>query len=464
VALRERAIARVARLLTRAFFRSVEVEGEHPPVGPVVLAASHLYGFVDPVVLVARLGALPRYLAKSTLWNVTVAGWLLNFAGVIPVHRREDGAVGGDNTSMFASAVEALADGSMVAVFPEGTTHDDPTIRPLRTGVARIAMEAAAAGVEGVQILPVGITYEDKVRLRGRAIVSFGEPIPVTVGEGTVGDDGQPSHEAVRALTARLTSDLQDLTPHFATTEEELALAAAATASLTTASEPDPPTMARVSARSRRLARLDPEQRNELVSLVARYRMLLGFLGLEDADLVRRGLLRALTRRVIVLAILVVLLAPFALAGLFMNLLPAVLLLAAGLTVRAPVSKGTVRLLVAVVVFPAVWVFWAFADSGTGVIGNLARQVTYPVNALLGPEATDRTGWEADLIVLLAGPVLGVVALLLVERIRALLVGLERWWTLLDRRGQLTEARERRAELMTLTHTLLYPGPSEVSP
>src|SRR5690606_38598881 len=89
--LRDRILTFVARLLTRAFFRSVEVEGPPPPPGPVILAASHLYGFVDPVVLVARLGVLPRFLAKATLWKTAVARPLLGFARVIPVHRRVDG-------------------------------------------------------------------------------------------------------------------------------------------------------------------------------------------------------------------------------------------------------------------------------------------------------------------------------------------------------------------------------------
>ena len=92
VTLRDRIITIVAGLLTRAFFRSVEVEGSPPPPGPVVLAASHLYGFVDPVLLVAELGILPRFLAKATLWDTAVARPLLGFARVIPVHRRADGA------------------------------------------------------------------------------------------------------------------------------------------------------------------------------------------------------------------------------------------------------------------------------------------------------------------------------------------------------------------------------------
>lgn len=251
-----------------------------------------------------------------------------------------------------------------MAIFPEGTTHDEPTLRPLRTGAARIALEAVAAGVADVRIVPVGVSYEDKVDVRGRALVSYGTPIPVTAPP-----DGADLRAMVRELTDRLQRDLQELAPHFATTEEALALQAAATISLTV--DGDPPLLADVSRRARRLARLDETPRGALVDLVARYRMLLGFVDLDDADVVRRDVIAVLARRVVVLAVLGVLLVPFAVAGLFANLVPAVLVLVAGLAVRAPVSKGTIRLLVALVAFPAMWGVWAWQDSGTGALSDM---------------------------------------------------------------------------------------------
>jgi len=48
-------------------------------------------------------------------------------------------------------------------------------------------------------------------------------------------------------------------------------------------------------------------------------------------------------------------------------------------------------------------------------------------------------------------PLLGVLALVLVERIRALIAGVVRWRTLVDRRGQLDEVRTRRAEVVEAT-------------
>lgn len=446
--LRDRVIIGVARFATRGFFRSVEVEGTPPTSGPVVLAASHLYGFVDPVVLVARLGRFPRFLAKATLWDVPPAALLLRFAGVIPVHRRQDGATDGANDGTFRSAVAALAEGGTVAIFPEGTTHDEPTLRPLRTGAARIALDAAAAGVDGVTIVPVGVSYEDKVDVRGRAVVSYGSPLPV-VGPA----EGEDPRAAVRALTDRLQAALQDLTPHFATTEEALALQAAATISLSV--DGDAPLMADVAARARRLARLSDDRRTALVDLVARYKMLLGFVDLDDVDVAQRDVLGVVARRVVVLAVLGIVLAPFAVAGLFANLVPVLLVLLAGLTVRAPVSKGTIRLLVAIVVFPAMWTTWSVLDASGWGLGPVARSVTYPVDAAVGMGAGERSGWVANLLAFTAGPLLGGVALVLVERTRVLVAGLVRWRTLIDRRGQLDEVRARRAEVVAATQAAL---------
>lgn len=463
--LRDRAITNVARALVRCFYRSVETEGSPPPAGPVILAASHLNGFVDPVVLVSRLRTFPRFLAKATLWNVAVARPALAFARVIPVHRRQDrpalqsGAADPgptDNLGTFDSAVAALATGGMLAVFAEGTTHDDPTIRPLRTGVARIALQAAAAGVEGVQVLPVGVTYEDKVAVRGRAVVSYGTPITVPPGPGLVDSSGEPDPVQVRALTEKLQVAIQALTPHFASTEQALALNTAAQITLRSApGATDPVPLAQVAGMARRLGTAEPGTIEGLVSLVARYQMLLGFVRLDDEDVIAKGRLATLARRVIVLGVLVVFLSPLALAGLFTNLIPVLLVLVAGLAVKAPVTKGTIRFLVAAVTFPATWVALALGDAGNGWFGQLARRVTYPANTVLGAAPGDRSGWAANAVVMIGVPFLGILALVMAERLGALIRSVVSWRTLIDRRGQLVEIRARRADVVAATAAII---------
>ena len=446
VALRDRAVAALARLLARSFFRTVETSGPAPAPGPVILAASHLNGFVDPILLVAELGALPRFLAKSTIWKVVALRPVLSFVRMIPVYRHQDTDGPIDNSKTFAAAVGALRGGNLVAIFPEGTTHDDPTLRPLRTGVARIALQAAAEGVEGVRIVPVGVTYEDKVAVRGRALLTFGAPIDVTPAADPADDRAE-----VRALTDRVREALRTLTPDFRSTEDAYALGLAARTMLRSTMPAREVTMARTAAVARRIADGDASSAYEVVSTVARYEMLLGLVGLDDEDLQPGAGLQRIVRRVALLAALIVVMAPFAVAGVFANLVPVLLVLAIGLAVKAPVSKGTARFLVAVVAFPLMWGLVAVLDAGSGWAGHLARQVTYPLDGALDRLFDGRGGLGASLSVFVAIPVLGAIALVLAERFRTLLHDLEVWRTLLDRRGQLDAVRARRATVVGVT-------------
>ena len=69
-----------------------------------------------------------------------------------------------------------------MAIFPEGISHDEASLQPLRTGAARIALEAADDGTEDVVTLAVGLVYDAKARFRSRALVRVGQPIPVAGG------------------------------------------------------------------------------------------------------------------------------------------------------------------------------------------------------------------------------------------------------------------------------------------
>ena len=82
------------------------------PIDPCSIVANHGNGFVDPVVVAAVLGRLPRFLAKAALWNVVVARPFLGLAGVLPVYRSGDGDTVSNNASVFAACHRELARGS----------------------------------------------------------------------------------------------------------------------------------------------------------------------------------------------------------------------------------------------------------------------------------------------------------------------------------------------------------------
>lgn len=459
---RDRVILAVARAMARHFFRSVEVVGPRDLDGPVILAASHLNGFVDPVLLVAALGRLPRFLAKATLWRVLPIRPFLALARIIPVHRREDHDGSASNAAMFASVVEALSRGDTVALFPEGTTHDRPHLVELRTGVARMAVQAVDGGVAGVRIVPVGVAYEDKVALRGRALVEFGEPVDVAAEVARLRQATADEHEVVRGLMATVDARLRAVSPDFTSLDQALALSGAAKVTVrASAADPRMPVPLAASAPlARSLGRAGEAARTPVVGAMARYQLVLTDLGLHDEDVARSIDARMLARRVAVLVVAIVVLAPLAIAGMMANLVPVALVVVAGLVVHAPVTKGTVRLLVALVAFPATWLAIAWFDVGGAAIGDVTHVVTFPLQPLLDGPLASRSGFLPSLLVFVAVPVFGLVALFVIEEARQLVSAWQSWRTVLDRRGQLDELRALRAVVLDLVDEVVSPSPA----
>jgi 1-acyl-sn-glycerol-3-phosphate acyltransferase len=456
---RDRILRLVARGVARWFFRSVEVTGPRDLDGPVIVAASHLNGFVDPVLLVNALGILPRFLAKATLWRVLPARPFLALARLIPVHRSQDGAGTADNTATFASAVDALAHDATVAIFPEGTTHDQPHLAPLRTGVARIAIQALDAGVTGLRILPTGIAYEDKVALRGRALVAFGPAIDVAAEVGRLRADGLDEHAVVRGLMAVIEQRLRSVSPDFPTLVDALALTGAARVSLR--AEADNPRgrvpLARSSEVARSLAEAPPPVRTAVLDAQSHYQVVLDHVGLHDEDVAQSVSTRALAWRVVVAATVIVLLAPFALAGAIANAIPTAVVVVAGLIPAAPVTKGTVRVLVGIVVFPLTWLALAWFDIGGTALADTTAAVTFPLSPVLALVVGDRSGFVASVAVFVAVPLMGFAALAVMAEAGAFLTAWRSWRTVLDRRGQLDELRDLRARVIADVETAEVP-------
>ncbi|HEX4964550.1 MAG TPA: 1-acyl-sn-glycerol-3-phosphate acyltransferase [Thermoanaerobaculia bacterium] len=227
--MRDRIVRGIARLVLKLFFREVEVVGAERilPGRPLVLVANHVNGLIDSLLVMGPLPVVPRFLAKSTLWNVAPARPFLDLAGAIPVHRPEDkGSDPSRNAETFARSHELLAGGGALALFPEGTSHSDPSLKPLKTGAARIVLEAGQKypGL-GVLIVPVGLLFDAKQIFRSRALVQVGEPIdPAPEAELAARDPVA----AVKALTARIDSGLQDVTLNYDTWEDARLAARAA--------------------------------------------------------------------------------------------------------------------------------------------------------------------------------------------------------------------------------------------
>lgn len=214
-------LAGLARLMVRVFFREIEVAGLEriPRNTPLLIAANHVNNVVDPLLLLGFLSARPRFLAKSTLFRHPVMGPLLALSAALPVYRRRDrGQDVSRNFETFGRCGEALARGGVIALFPEGMSHNLPHGLPLKTGAARIVLETEARhGGPGVRVVPVGLVYEAKDRFRSRVLVNVGEAIDPSE-EASRYDAGERA--AVRALTERIGRGLEAVTVGYRSWDE----------------------------------------------------------------------------------------------------------------------------------------------------------------------------------------------------------------------------------------------------
>ncbi len=194
-------------LVLRIFFRRIELSGLErvPPTGPVIFVLNHPNALIDPAFMLCLTPRPVSFLAKSTLFTMPVVGAIVRGFDSLPLYRRQDG--GGDNLDTFTQARALLARGGTLAIFPEGTSHSDPRMRPLKTGAARIAL---GAQLDGLLIHPAGLYYHAKGTFRSAALLHYGEPFEVA--RVPMDDDGQPPRDAVNALTDRIEEALNQLT------------------------------------------------------------------------------------------------------------------------------------------------------------------------------------------------------------------------------------------------------------
>jgi glycerol-3-phosphate O-acyltransferase / dihydroxyacetone phosphate acyltransferase len=430
----------LARLLVRVFFRRIELEGaDHlPKDAPVVLVANHLNGLVDGLLLIATLGRYPRFLGKSTLFRILPLWPFLKLAGVIPVHRAVDGEAGGQNASAFSTCRQILARRGLVAIFPEGISHNEPSLQPLRTGAARIALEAGIdGGVPGVVTVAVGLTYDAKARFRSRALVRVAEPVGIDRWEALYRTG---SHQAVRQFTDDVAAQLREVSPEFTSWSHAEELAAIAEVIVRTPGGQLPEEV-RLSDQVELAEQLGAaEHRGDrmvemevLSASFATYERDLKLLGLSDAQVVARyptGKLR-LSLAWALLKVLASL--PLAAVGIVAHVVPFQIVKQLAKQPTNEGIKATVKL------------FGCFVTFG----------VVYGVT---GYEVGRHFGAWIGLLVAVALPVCGYATVRLGERIQRIGGLLEGYRTVGHRRAVLSTVVDHRQVVIDSARAALVPG------
>jgi len=152
-----------------------------PSDGGAVLAANHVsyLDFMFVGLPAHRRRRLVRFMAKESVFRHPVSGPLMRGMHHIPVDRAAGAAA-------FRHAREALGSGELIGVFPEQTISRSYVPRPLKSGAARLALDA------GTPLIPVVTWGGHRIWTTGRrptlqrhvpVSVWVDQPLPVTAGE-----------------------------------------------------------------------------------------------------------------------------------------------------------------------------------------------------------------------------------------------------------------------------------------
>ncbi len=309
--------------LVRLYYPSLSCEGlERLPKGvPLVFLPNHPNALLDPLVLRLAVGMPVAFLAKSTLFDSAISRVALDAYDAMPVYRQRDGGAGDKNEATFARCRARLGTGLPLAIFPEGTSHSDPTLKPLKTGAARIALGAEAEhGFSlGVLLVPASLHYDDTATFRSSALVVLGEPI----GVAELRDDYEKDERAtVHALTERVRAQMDEVVAQAET--REILHGVARVAEWTAGPDAGP---ASRQARTLMLLRAyrawsikDPERTARVTQKARSYTRMLRMLGVKDPWDVEIGSISAATAVRVTFKLLG--LAPFALVGALAGWLP----------------------------------------------------------------------------------------------------------------------------------------------
>ncbi len=154
--------------------------------GGILLVMNHVSHLDPPVdaVFVHRNGRVPRFLAKESLFRAPLFKHLISNAGSIPVYRQSTGAA-----DSLVAAKNALREGKLVIIYPEGTITKDPAGWPMRsrTGVARLALDCLEHDVPvvtaarwGTNLILDGYTRKFRPFPRKQIRIDVSEPVDLS--------------------------------------------------------------------------------------------------------------------------------------------------------------------------------------------------------------------------------------------------------------------------------------------
>ena len=143
---RDAAVQAWAHTMLACLGVKLQVHGEVPQGGPVLLAANHI-SWLD--ILVMHAARHCRFISKADIQHWPLIGTLATAGGTLYITRESRR----DALRVVHHMAECLRADEVLAVFPEGTTGDGSTVLPFHANLFQAAISANAP------VVPVGLRF-----------------------------------------------------------------------------------------------------------------------------------------------------------------------------------------------------------------------------------------------------------------------------------------------------------------
>ncbi|OGO41049.1 MAG: hypothetical protein A2W36_02820 [Chloroflexi bacterium RBG_16_58_14] len=171
-----------------------------PRDGAAIVVFNHL-GDADPLIGTTILQRQMEFFAKAELYNYPILGKLMDAYGVIWVHR------GMPDRRALRAALDALSDGRLVAIAPEGRESLTGALEEGTGGAAFLAHKS------GLPVLPVTYTGTENARVYHNLRHFKRTRVSLTVGKPFKLEPGGVRQKAIQKGTQQIMQALADLLP-----------------------------------------------------------------------------------------------------------------------------------------------------------------------------------------------------------------------------------------------------------
>ncbi|MDH5476353.1 MAG: lysophospholipid acyltransferase family protein [Cyclobacteriaceae bacterium] len=201
------------KVMVRLFYKRIKISGKEkvPLETPKVFVTNHQNAFLDAIIMAAVMKEPLHFLTRASVFKKPFVKWLLSLVNMMPIYRIRDGlAAVKKNDEVFEQCIEILQNKGSLLIFAEGNHSLQRSLRPLQKGVSRIVFEAERRNAFNltIQVIPVGMNYDNHSAFRDNFFMNIGDPIPVKDFEKEYETkDG----EAMNSLKNRLSDELKPL-------------------------------------------------------------------------------------------------------------------------------------------------------------------------------------------------------------------------------------------------------------